>query len=291
MALVGCGVMGLRHARVLAADPGVELVTHDLVPERARAAAERFGGRATAAVPGEIDAAVIATPSSTHADVAHPLLARGVWCLVEKPLAHTVDGARALDGPRCAVGHVERFNPAVRAAGPMSPRIVDAKRAGPPSGRGLDVDVVMDLMIHDIDLVLQWAAPGADVEWIDAAGVGPVDGGRIDTASVRMRTTCGMAVSLLASRVAERAERTVQCYEPGPTVGRTTVLDLAAGRATRDGVPLPVPAPHTDALTHQWAAFVGAVRGAGALPSPAPAIRAVEVAERVVRVVRGGEAL
>jgi predicted dehydrogenase len=285
VALIGCGAMGSRHAAVLARDPGVELVTVDLRPERSRALAERYrelvgGPRACAAprVPDQIDAAVIATPTTTHAEIAAPLLARGVWCLVEKPLAHTRIAAEALQGPRCAVGHVERFNPAILAAGHMRPRVIEARRIGPRTGRGLDVDVIMDLMIHDLDLVLRWAEPGADVSWIDATGVG-VDRRQPDTASVRLRTTCGMTVSMLASRVAEQRHRVIRCYEPA----RNTVLDLAAGTVQRNGAPLPV-LPQ-DALTRQWSQFAAAVRGEAPLPSTDGAVRAVEIAERISAVI------
>ncbi|MEZ4239548.1 MAG: Gfo/Idh/MocA family oxidoreductase [Myxococcota bacterium] len=282
VALIGCGVMGSRHAAVLASDPDVQLVTVDLVPERSQALAERFRARAAPEVPDDIDAAVIATPSTTHADIAGPLLARGVWCLVEKPIAHSRLAAHALTPrTRCAVGHIERFNPAILAAGPMRPRVVEGRRIAPPTGRGLDVDVVMDLMIHDLDLVLRWAEPGADVSWIDATGVG-ADRQHPDTASVRLRTTCGMTVSLLASRVAEQRQRVIRCYEPA----RNTVLDLAGATAQRNGVPLPVhPA---DPLTHQWSQFAAAVRGEAELPSTDGAVRAVEIAERITAVITQG---
>ncbi|MEQ1500650.1 MAG: Gfo/Idh/MocA family oxidoreductase [Myxococcota bacterium] len=274
VALVGCGAMGARHARVMARDPGVELVVVDALPDRARSVADEVGARTADHVPHEIDAAVIATPTTTHAAIAGPLLARGVWCLIEKPLAHAGDAARALDSPRCAVGHVERFNPAIRAAGGMRPRVIEARRVAPPTGRGLDVDVVLDLMIHDLDLVLRWGG-GAEVAWIDASGAR-------DTVSVKLRTTAGMTATLLASRVATQRERIVRCYE----VSSCTVLDLVAGRATRDGVELPLGGDR-DALTCQWSSFATAVRGNTALGSSGSAIRAVELAERIRAVVAG----
>lgn len=282
VALIGCGAMGNRHAAVIARDPECEIVAVDVRSERSSALAERFGARASPSIPREIDAAVIATPTTTHAEIAGPLLARGVWCLVEKPLAHTLGAARALEGPRCAVGHVERFNPAIRAAGPMRPRVIEARRLGPPTGRGLDVDVVMDLMIHDIDLVLRWAGSDgeAEVAWIDATGVG-ADPMRPDTASVRLRTTSGVTASLLASRISDQRQRVVRCYEPA----RNTVLDLAAGTAQRNGEPLPVPA--ADALTDQWSQFAAAVRGCGVLPAASAAVRAVELAERISTMIAG----
>ncbi len=281
VAIVGCGVMGERHARTVAADPGVELaVLVDVHAERAAALAARFGGRVEATVPREVDVVVVATPTTTHADVAVGLLARRQWCLVEKPLAHSLEAARALVDPRCRVGHVERFNPAVRAAGPLSPQVVEGRRISPPTGRGLDVDVIFDLMIHDLDLVLAWTGD-ADVAWVDAAGV--VHGTAVDTASVRLRTTNGLTASLVASRVAAERQRVLHCYEPG----RCTRLDLLAGVAVRGTERLPATDPR-DALRCQWDGFTAAARGErGASGAEgADGIRAVELAERIRAEIR-----
>ena len=162
----------------------------------------------------------------------------------------------------------------------MAPTVIEARRVGPPTGRGMDVDVVFDLMIHDLDLVLRWAGATAEVSWIDATGVG-TDRTRPDTASVRLRTTTGITASLLASRVSDQRQRVVRCYEPA----RNTVLDLAAGTAERNGKPLPVAA--NDALTTQWDQFAGAIRGHRVLPDAADAVRAVEVAQRISALIVG----
>jgi len=274
--------MGARHARVVSADAEAELAAVvDIVPERAERIATAHGARRESSVPREVDVVVVATPTTTHVDVAAPLLDRGLWCLVEKPLAEGSAAARSLRWPRCAVGHVERFNPAVRALGTVHPQVVEARRISPPTGRGEDVDVVVDLMIHDLDLVLGWARPGAEVAWVNAAGVRAMASGALDVASVRLRTTCGMTATLLASRIAERRQRVVCCYEPG----RATVLDLLAGRARRNGAELPAPDAR-DGLTAQWQAFTAAVRGATPPPGIGAGIRALEVAERVAAVVR-----
>lgn len=264
--------MGTRHAAVIAADPGCVLLAYDRLPERAAATAERFGGRAVDRIPDDVDIAVVATPTVTHAELAEPLLAAGVWCLVEKPLADTAASARRLARPRCAVGHVERFNRAIRAAGPLLPRALDIRRISPPTGRCLDTDVVFDLMIHDLDLVLGLAAPGASVDRIDAAGTD-------DTAVVRLRTTCGITASLVASRVADRRERLVRCDETGSSV----VLDLLAGRSWRDGIECPSTDPR-DALGCQWVRFVASVRADEALPDSG--VRAVALAERIRATIR-----
>jgi len=282
VAIVGCGAMGARHARVVSSDPGAELAAVvDIVPERADRLATAHGTRRESSVPREVDVVVVATPTTTHVAVAAPLLDRGLWCLVEKPLAEASAAALALRFPRCAVGHVERFNPAIRAAGAVRPQVVEARRISPPTGRGEDVDVVVDLMIHDLDLVLGWARPGAEVAWVDAAGVRATTNGALDVASVRLRTTCGMTATLLASRVAERRQRVMCCYEPG----RATVLDLLAGRARRNGADLDPP-DERDGLTAQWQSFTASVRGTTPPPGIGAGIRALEVAERVAAVVR-----
>lgn len=279
VAVVGCGHMGRHHARIVAAHPECRLVAAvDLVPERAAEIAARWGAEARRDVP-DVDAIVIATPASTHAALAGPLLARGSWVLVEKPLAATAVDAHELASPRLGVGHVERFNPAIRAAGDLRPRYIEARRLSPPSDRGRDVDVVLDLMVHDLDLVLAWTC-GA-VAWFDAVGVA-VDGPLIDTASVRLRTTCGVTASLVASRVAGAPERTLRVFESG----RATTLDLQAGIAFRDG---PLPPAGGDALTAQWAAFVGAIRGEGALPVGfSDGRRVVALAERISAAIASG---
>jgi UDP-N-acetylglucosamine 3-dehydrogenase len=271
--LVGCGVMGARHARVISEDPGCELLTVDLLPERAEALAARYGGRACPRVPAEVDAAVVATPTPSHVGVALPLLQRGLFCLVEKPLAASLEGARQLVGPRCATGHVERFNPAIRAAGPLRPQVLEGRRVAPPSGRGQD-DVILDLMIHDLDLWLQWLGPEPLWEHIEATGT--VREGSTESARVVLQTTSGQRATLEASRVAEQRERVLHCFEPG----RHTVLDLLQGQAQRDGVLLHSPDPR-DALTCQWDTFAAAARGERSLSTVADGLRAVELAQRI----------
>jgi predicted dehydrogenase len=172
------------------------------------------------------------------------------------------------------VGHTERFNPALRTVGRLAPQVVEARRTTPRTGRSQDIDVVLDLMIHDLDLVLCWCK--GEVEWFDAAGVA-VDAARIDTASVRLRTSDGLVANLFASRVAESAVRTIRAYEEG----RSATLDLLAGRAwigdreleRTDG---------RDALSAQWEAFVEAVLGRAAPVVDGPqGARVVELAERI----------
>jgi len=276
VALVGCGAMGRRHAATVARDPGSRLaVAVDLVEDRAAAVARRYGAVASSTVPSQIDVAIVATPTDCHAQIAAPLLARGVACLVEKPLGPSVEVARGLADRRCFVGHVERFNPALIQAGPLSPRVVVGRRVAPPAGRSADIDVVLDLMIHDLDLLLLW---GGDEAWsvVDAHGLA-------DTATVRLRSSGGRTASLLASRVADVRERVLHCYSPG----RFTQLDLVAGTCHH----VPARRRHElngrDALGRQWAAFCRTVDGRGG-PSAASSeagLRAVQLAEQIREVL------
>ena len=280
VALVGCGHMGRHHARTIDAAAGARLVAVvDIRKERAQAIAERTGARVDQVIPGSVDAVVIATPTTTHAQLAGPLLDRGQWCLVEKPMAASPDEAKGLDTPRLVVGHSERFNPAVRALGACRPKLVQSRRMAPPGRRARDVDVVLDLMIHDLDLVLCWADPSHSVEIIDAAGVGR---GGWDVASVRVRVG-DMVASLSASRVAEKVERIAVVSEPG----RSAALDLLRGVARTDNGPLP-PVDGRDALTAQWDAFARAVRGE---PSESPTgtqgLAALRLAARVCEALEG----
>ncbi|MEM6928797.1 MAG: Gfo/Idh/MocA family oxidoreductase [Myxococcota bacterium] len=283
MALLGCGAMGQRHAATVDRDPEARLaVVVDIVEDRADALAHRFGAAVRTDVPAGIDAAIVATPTSTHVDVARPLLERGIPCLVEKPLASTVRAARDLDVERCFVGHIERFNPALVQAGALSPQVVVGRRVAPPTGRSSDVDVVLDLMIHDLDLLLHW---GGAERWhvVDAKGVGVP--GRVDTASVQLRSAGGRTASLLASRVASHRERVLHCYEPG----RTTRLDLVAGTCvqtpeapTGERTSAPRHEPSRDALLAQWSAFRAAVAGDGVEATSSRAgLRAVQLAEDI----------
>ncbi len=165
VAVVGLGPMGLHHARAYSRVPGARLVAVvDTHADSAAAAAAEFGCAALSDARdliGCVDAVTVATPASTHAAVARPLLAAGVHCLIEKPLALTVEDCRALaDAATTAVlrvGHIERFNPAYTAFVTAAPRTIGAiaaRRLNAP-GRAVSLDVVSDLMVHDIDLALK----------------------------------------------------------------------------------------------------------------------------------------
>jgi predicted dehydrogenase len=283
VALVGAGVWGQRYAEKLARAQGAELVAivdRDL--ERAREAARHAGGGATASaevtsIAPEIDAAVIAVPARAHAAVAVPLLAAGVAVLIEKPFAATLEEADALvalaerRGALLQAAHLERFNPAVEVLRRHvdQPRFIEANRLGPFPGRGTDVDVVLDLMIHDLDLLLELAP--APIERISARGVAVVSS-EVDIANARIELAGGCVADITASRVSLKRERKMRIFQPnvylsadfaGQTVQRVRRRDPPVEGewplVEAEGLPV----EPRDALEAQVEAFLAAVRDGG----------------------------
>ncbi|WP_153555703.1 Gfo/Idh/MocA family oxidoreductase [Roseimaritima sediminicola] len=221
IAVIGAGHLGKIHARLVSQVEGAELVGIAEPTEAARrAAAEQFNVPVVAQyrdlIP-QIDAAVIAAPTGYHARIATDLLNAGKHVFIEKPLATTPEDAFALvdlaQKKRCTiqVGHVERFNPAWTAAEDVlvRPKYIEAVRASRFPGRCLDVGVVMDLMIHDIDLVLSLTdAPLRDVQ---ASGLALVSEHE-DMAETRLTFECGLVANLKASRVSPTPARSLQAY-------------------------------------------------------------------------------
>jgi predicted dehydrogenase len=221
--VVGIGAVGQHHVRILASLPEVELTAVvDIRPERAEAAAARTGARAATdvgAIVDEVDAAVVAVPTEAHTAVAQPLLERGVAVLVEKPLAPSSADADALlaaaaaSGATVAVGHTERHNPAVCAAMALvkAPRFVEVHRLGAFPRRSLDIDVVLDVMIHDLDILLAMV-PG-EVTAVEAVGV-PVLTPKIDIANARLRFASGCIANVTASRISRDRIRKIRIFQP-----------------------------------------------------------------------------
>lgn len=219
--VIGTGYLGRLHARVLSEMPEVHLIGF-VEPDDGAAAEveEKLGARRFPAVSdlaGEISAAVVATSTGAHAVVAGELLERGVDVLIEKPITSTVGEARRLialareRGRIIQVGHVERYNPAIVAAIPHigETRYVEADRIGVFSGRSLDIDVLLDLMIHDLQLVLSLV--GSGVAAIHAVGV-PVLTDRVDMANVRLELESGAVANLTASRVSNERVRKFRLF-------------------------------------------------------------------------------
>jgi predicted dehydrogenase len=234
VAVIGTGHLGREHARVYGEIPGVELVgVHDSDAAAAAAAAARAGCSVlptAAAVLERAEAVSVCVPTPAHAEVAGACLEAGLHVLVEKPIAADVDSGRELcrlaarRGRVLQVGHIERFNPAMVAAARYlhAPRFVESHRLAPFGRRGADVAVVLDLMIHDLDLVL--ALVGDEVESIDAAGV-PVLSPSTDIANARLRFRNGCVANLTASRISLERLRKIRFFQSDSYLS----VDLLAG--------------------------------------------------------------
>ena len=221
--VVGVGHLGRHHARILSSLPGARLV----------AVVDKIGGRAAEIATanrtkastdyrdllGEVDAVTIAVPTELHREIALPFLEAGVPVLVEKPMTRSLGeaddliAAAARTNVALAVGHTERFNPAVTAARERltDPRFIEVHRLGTFPERSLDIDVVFDLMIHDLDVVLSLVK--SDVESIEAVGV-PVLTGRVDIANARLRFANGCIANLTASRISRDRVRKIRFFQP-----------------------------------------------------------------------------
>lgn len=277
VAVVGVGHLGRHHARLLASMPGVELAgVVDTNRERAREVAAACGTvalDAPADLGGRIDAAVVATPTNSHVEVAGPLLEQGIPVLVEKPMARSVAEADRLiesarrGGAVLAVGHTERFNPAVAAARQVlsSPRFIEVHRLGTFPDRSLDIDVVFDVMIHDLDVILSIVESPAAA--IDAVGV-PVLTSQIDIANVRLRFESGCIVNLTASRISRERTRKIRFFQPDSYVAVDYAAQAVevwrlvrppAGMPRIEGGPLDV--TQDEPLRRELEDFVEAVRG------------------------------
>jgi predicted dehydrogenase len=222
MAVIGVGSLGQHHARILAAMPHADLVgVVDIKPDRAKKVAAQYGTTAysnASELVGRVDAVSIATPTVSHVAVALPFVESGAAVLVEKPLAGTVEDADRLlaaadaRGTVLAVGHTERFNPAVAAALPLvsRPKFVEIHRLGTFPERSLDIDVVFDLMIHDLDVLL--ATVGSEVESVEAVGVNVLTP-RVDIANARLRFASGCVANVTASRISRDRVRKARFFQ------------------------------------------------------------------------------
>ena len=222
VAAIGVGYLGRHHARILAQLEDVQLVgVVDRHEARAHEVAATVGTAAFTdprQLEGLVDAVTVAVPTEHHHAVARPFLEAGVAVLVEKPLARTLSEAddliatAARTGAVFGVGHTERFNPAVAAALPLvsRPGFVEVHRLGTFPERSLDIDVVFDLMIHDLDVLL--ATVDEDVVAVEAVGV-PVLTGRIDIANARLRFASGCIANLTASRISRERVRKVRFFQ------------------------------------------------------------------------------
>jgi predicted dehydrogenase len=289
--VVGAGALGFHHVRIMRELPDVEFVGfHESRPERAAEVSAELGVKAWERVEDLIaacDALSIVVPTPAHHGVARLALERGKHLLIEKPLTTTLEEADDLldvatkSGALIQTGHVERFNRAIRAALPYvdRPRFIESDRLAPFNPRGSDVAVVLDLMIHDIDLILTLV--GSQVQDVQAAGI-PVLTPFVDIANARIVFGSGAVANITASRVSRDRMRKLRIFQQSGYLS----LDLAQGDGEfyriRQGIDLaalarspqsleafveriPLTAPEGEPLRLEFQSFVDAIRGACAV--------------------------
>src|SRR6266542_153086 len=227
-AVIGVGHLGAQHARIHAALAREGLSEFkaicDLDESRARAVATQWDVETRTdwhTLIGKVDAVSLAVPTESHADIASRLLEAGIHVLVEKPISRTLDEADRMiaagrkGGAILQVGHAERFNPALVALRPhvRNPVYFEIHRVGQFTARSLDIDVVLDLMIHDLDIV-QWLV-GEDVEVTSLHAVGiPILTDRVDAANARLEFATGAVANITASRVGTEKIRKMRFFQP-----------------------------------------------------------------------------
>lgn len=304
-AVIGVGYLGRFHAQKYAQIPGSQLVA--VVDANAEAAA-KVG--AELGVPGlqdyravldKVDAVSIAVPTPLHHAIGKAFLERGIHVLIEKPIATTVaEGRDLVDLARkreCVlqVGHLERFNPAIVAAADRlkTPRFVESHRLAPFRQRGTDVSVVLDLMIHDIDLIQELV--GTPIESIDAVGA-TVFSGEIDIVNARIRFEGGCVANTTASRISMKQERKIRIFQDDAYLSIDLQQKILTVIRKKDAAPVESPAQvaieedsfeQGDALLTEIEAFLRSVRERSApVVSGEDGLRALETAMRITELVQ-----
>jgi predicted dehydrogenase len=305
--VIGVGYLGRFHAQKYAGLPESQLVAVvDARPDTRDKVAAEVGCRAVADyrdILGEVDAVSIATTTPAHFPIARECLERGVHVLVEKPITETPDQARALietasrRGCTLQVGHLERFNSAIIALEGVlgTPRFIESHRLAPFKERGTDVNVVLDLMIHDIDLIQSLV--GSPIVSIDAVGTS-VFSRELDIANARIRYANGCVANTTASRVSMKTERKLRLFQDDAYVSidlqqkvLTIVRKPPAGTAVTPGqVSIEERSfEQGDALRFEIEAFLRSIReGRPPVVSGEDGLRALETAIRITELVQGG---
>jgi predicted dehydrogenase len=308
-AVIGVGYLGRFHAQKYAQLPGSSLVAvADARPEARDAVARELGCGAVAEhreLLGKVDAVSVVTTTPAHFAIAADFLRAGAHVLVEKPVTETVEQARELiDIARAAgrvlqVGHLERFNATILAAEPWlaQPRFIECQRLAPYKQRGTDVDVVLDLMIHDIDIVQ--SIVGSDIVAIDAIGTS-VFSGEIDIANARLRFANGCVANTTASRVSLKTERKMRVFRDDAYLSLDLQQKILTVIRRRDEPPaegqLPVSIEEQsfeqgDALKAEIESFLDCIRtGRRPVVSGEDGLRALETAIRIAAEVNAGRA-
>lgn len=305
VAVIGVGALGKHHARILAELPDVELAAIvDINEQRAREIAGLVKApwvTSAAAILGRVDAVTIAVPTEAHLSVAMPFLQHGTAVLVEKPLARDLGEAQqmldaaAASGAVFGVGHTERYNPAVVAVRPLldHPRFIEVHRLGTFPDRSLDIDVVFDLMIHDLDVVLSFVP--STVVAVEAVGVAVLTP-KPDIANARLKFASGCIANITASRISKERIRKIRIFQrdsylsidyAAQEVERWRLVKGEGARPVIDGGKLDV--VQEEPLKRELADFVAAVREKRAPGvTGADGMRALELAKQITDAIDSG---
>ena len=305
-AVVGAGYLGRFHAQKYASEEGCRLAAVvDTRPEAREALAKELGTTAVAdhrELLGKVDAVSVVTTTPAHFAIARDFLEAGAHVLVEKPITETVEQAQGLIdiAARCGrilqVGHLERFNPAIVAAERelAGARFIECQRLAPFKERGTDVNVVLDLMIHDIDIVQ--SIVGRRIESIDAVGT-PVFSGAVDIANARLRFEGGCVANVTASRVSLKTERKLRLFRDDAYLSidlQQRILTVIRKRPTAPAAgELPVLIEEQnfeqgDALRAEIHSFLDCIRhGRPPVVSGEDGLRALETAIRITGLLQG----
>jgi predicted dehydrogenase len=293
--VVGVGHIGSNHARIYAELPNAEFVAvFDIDPARAAEVAAKYKTKAVESLnefAEMVDAASVATPTNAHFSVARDLLARGKHLLIEKPITENTADAREL-AQRAAekrlvlqVGHVERFNPVLSALEQRltHPRFIEAHRLSPYPNRSTEIGVVLDLMIHDLEIILHLV--NSTVETIDAVGVPVLSRGE-DIANARLRFASGCIANITSSRISPERMRKIRVFQEDAYLsldyqGQSgEIYRRVNGQITRD----PVPIEKEEPLRQQLASFVDcALTGGEPKVSGSHAAAALELAVEITK--------
>lgn len=305
-AVVGVGYLGRFHAQKYAQLPGSELIAvADSDAQTAANVASELGVRAVQdfrELIGQVDAVSLAVPTPLHHAIGMELLQAGIHVLIEKPIATTTQQARELidaaraNGCVLQVGHLERFNPAIVAAAERlkTPRFVESHRLAPFKQRGTDVSVVLDLMIHDIDLIQELV--GTPLESVDAIGA-TVFSGEIDIVNARLRFQGGCVANTTASRISLKQERKIRIFQDDAYLSidmQQKILTVIRKKDPATAVESPAQVSieeesfeQGDALRDEIAAFLHAIRtGTEPLVTGEDGLRALETAMRITELVQ-----
>jgi predicted dehydrogenase len=297
--VIGVGHLGRFHAQKYASIDGVQLTgVYDLDPERAKLVAEECKTKAYPSISEllkDVDLVSIATPAMVHFEPAREALEKGVHCLIEKPFTKTLDEAKILMGiaekknVKIQIGHLERFNTVVAEGHPLlkDPRFIEANRLAPFTARSTDIDVILDLMIHDIDLVLG-IMKGHEVTEIEAIGV-PVLTDKVDIAHAKLIFSNGAMANLNASRISHKVFRKMRVFQKFCYVGldfqkgEVEVFERVAkdGKYNIDGKVMPLGT--TDALRKEIEAFIKSVKdNTEPVVTAMDAYKALEIAHKII---------